>query len=172
MMYFIRRLINLFRAPSTTYPKGMNSTVDGLSELVVIGKNFISAPGSIILAHDASTITHTGKTRIEKTIIGDDVFVGANAVILAGTIINDGCIIGAGAIVSKEIPAYSVVAGNPGRVIMTVDEYIKKCEERGNLYDLPKHILAKHGSGVRYTPLEVQETHDHVMEQYHKRQAQ
>lgn len=171
MIHFVRRLRNLFRAPSTTYPKGMNSTIDGLSELVVIGKNFISAPGSIILAHDASTITHTGKTRVEKTIIGDNVFVGANAVILAGTIINDGCIIGAGAIVSKEIPAYSVVAGNPGRVIMTIGEYIKKCEERDNLYDLPENVLAKHGSGVRYTPLEVQETLDYVMRQYYERQS-
>ncbi len=151
------------------YPKGMNSTVDGLSELVVIGSNFISAPGSIILAHDASTITHSGKTRIEKTIIGDDVFLGANSVILAGTIIGNGCIIGAGAIVSKVIPPNSVVVGNPGKVVMTVSEYIQKCEDRNVLYDLPPEVLKKHGTGVRYTHQEIEQMKLHVTALYKKR---
>ena len=43
--------------------------------------------------------------------IGNNVWIGENAVILAGSEIGDGCIIGAGSVVSRSIPAYSVVAG-------------------------------------------------------------
>ncbi len=63
MIHLLKKIYRLLSPKETHYPKGMNSTVDSLSELVEIGKNFISAPGSIILAHDASTITHSGKTR-------------------------------------------------------------------------------------------------------------
>ncbi len=169
LISFVKRLLGNATYDNPNYPKGMNSTIDPLTDLVVIGKGFISAPGSIILAHDASTITHTGKTRIEKTIIGDNVFVGANAVVLAGSNIGDGCIIGAGAIVSKNIPPYSVVAGNPGKVIMKVDDYIKKCESRDVLYDLPKSVQEKHGKGIRYTKVELLEMNKSIYDQYSKR---
>jgi virginiamycin A acetyltransferase len=51
------------------------------------------------------------------TVIGHDVWIGARATILPGARIGPGCIIGAGAVVGGSIPPYSVVAGNPGRVI-------------------------------------------------------
>lgn len=55
-------------------------------------------------------------TRLE---IGNDVWIGHNAVILPGcNSIGDGAIIGAGAIVNKNIPPYAVVIGNPARVVM------------------------------------------------------
>lgn len=165
----LRFFINRIRGTSKYYPKGMNSTIDGLTELVVIGKNYISAPGSIILAHDASTITHTGKSRVQKTVIGDNVFVGANAVILPGVTIGDGAIVGAGTVVTKDVPPAMVVAGNPGRVITSVDDYMKKCEARGILYDLPAEVLKKHGSGVKYTAEENKEMIDYVYKQYQKR---
>jgi len=51
------------------------------------------------------------------TEIENDVWVGANSVILKGVTIHDGAIIGAGAVVTKDVPAYSIVVGNPARVI-------------------------------------------------------
>ena len=50
------------------------------------------------------------------TIIGNDVWIGQNSLILAGAKINDGVIIGANSVVGGEIPPYSVVAGNPAKV--------------------------------------------------------
>ena len=95
-------LVRMAKGPSPDYPKGMNTNIDTLDELVVIGEGFISAPGSVILAHDASTITHCGKSRVEKTIIGNKVFLGANAVVLPGVKVGDGAIIGAGAVVTHD----------------------------------------------------------------------
>jgi virginiamycin A acetyltransferase len=51
------------------------------------------------------------------TIIGHDVWIGTRATILPGARIGSGTIIGAGAVVAGDIPAYSLVAGNPARVI-------------------------------------------------------
>lgn len=51
------------------------------------------------------------------TIIGNDVWIGQNAVILPGVKIGDGAIIGAYAVVAKDIPPYSVAAGNPAKIV-------------------------------------------------------
>jgi virginiamycin A acetyltransferase len=61
------------------------------------------------------------------TIIGNDVLITYNAMVLSGVTIGDGAIIGAGAVVTKNVPPYAIVAGNPARVIRYrfSDEQIK-----------------------------------------------
>ncbi len=49
--------------------------------------------------------------------IGNDVWIGASAQIMSGVTIGDGAIVGAGAIVTRDVPAYAVVGGNPARII-------------------------------------------------------
>lgn len=50
-------------------------------------------------------------------VIEDDVWIGANVVILDGAILRTGCVIGAGSLVRGEIPAYSIQAGNPLKLL-------------------------------------------------------
>lgn len=53
----------------------------------------------------------------KKTTIGNDVWIGKNATIIAGVNIGDGAVIGAGAVVTKDVPPYAIVAGVPARII-------------------------------------------------------
>jgi acetyltransferase-like isoleucine patch superfamily enzyme len=53
----------------------------------------------------------------DKVIIGDDVWVGSNSIILPGVKIGKGVVVGAGSVVTKDIPDYAVVVGNPAKVI-------------------------------------------------------
>ena len=53
----------------------------------------------------------------KEVVIGNDVWIGANVIILPGVKIGDGSIIGAGSVVTKDVESYSVVAGNPAKVI-------------------------------------------------------
>ena len=52
-------------------------------------------------------------TRIQKTTIGHDVWIGHGAYIAAGVTISNGAIVAAGAVVAKDVPPYTIVAGNP-----------------------------------------------------------
>lgn len=57
------------------------------------------------------------ENRYPSTQIGSDVWIGADVIVKAGVKIGDGCFIGAGSVVTRDVPAYSVAAGNPCRVI-------------------------------------------------------
>lgn len=98
--------------------------------LITIGDNVTLAPRVHVLAHDASTCHHLGYARIGRVDIGDNVFVGADTVVLPGVSIGDNSIIGANSTVTKNIPANVVAAGNPAKVICSIDEYIERNKTR------------------------------------------
>lgn len=58
--------------------------------------------------------------------IGDNVFIGNRAIILRGVTIGNNAIIGADAVVTKDVPANTIVAGNPARIISSLDQYYHK----------------------------------------------
>lgn len=69
-------------------------------------------------AHKSPTSNKKWETvRTEEIVIGDDVWIGMNCMILKGVHIGDGAVIGAGSVVTKDIPAWSIYAGNPARFI-------------------------------------------------------
>ena len=78
---------------------------------VFIGKHTYITFGSVILAHDMCT------NKVQDTHIGDNVFVGANSIVMPGVTIADNVIVGAGSIVTSNVPSNVIVAGNPARII-------------------------------------------------------
>jgi len=105
---------------------------------ITIGDNVILAPRVHILAHDASTKVFLNHTRVANTRIGNNVFIGAGAIILPGVTIGNDVIIGAGTVVTKDIPDGSVAAGNPVRIIKSLDAFLEKEKQNmssGNVFD-------------------------------------
>lgn len=78
----------------------------------------------------------------KKIIIGNDVWIGANATILPGIEIGNGAIVGAGSVVTKNVPDYAIVVGNPAKVIKYrfSDEKIKLLKELC-WWELPENII-------------------------------
>lgn len=67
--------------------------------------------------------------------IGNNVWIGANVTILPNVTIGDNCVIGAGSVVTKDIPANTVAAGNPCRVLREIGEYDKQFYFKGHSFD-------------------------------------
>jgi acetyltransferase-like isoleucine patch superfamily enzyme len=76
-----------------------------ISSEVVIADSFVATPR---VHSDAPSPVIT---------IGDDTWIGARAIVVAGARIGNGAIVGAGAVVNGNVPAYTVVAGNPARMV-------------------------------------------------------
>jgi len=98
---------------------------------VEIGKNCIFTAGVLLLTHDYSWAVLREKYgemlgSSGKVVLEDNVFIGTRSIILKGVRIGRNTIIGAGSVVTHDIPPNSVAAGNPCRVIMSIDEYREK----------------------------------------------
>ena len=103
----------------------MSNTVIVATKRIVIGNNVMIGGGVTIVDSDFHSLDYNDwgtwrdlqRKRSEEVVIGDNVFIGMEALILKGVHIGNGCVIGARTVVTKDIPSYSVVAGNPCRVI-------------------------------------------------------
>lgn len=92
---------------------------------VMIGKHCLVAGGVRIADYDGHPLDAARRRAGEPTppegirpvVIGDDVWIGSDAIILKGVRIGDRAVIGAGAVVSRDVPPDTVVAGNPARVV-------------------------------------------------------
>ena len=98
----------------------MNAGCHILGE-IIIGDNVMIGPQTIIWGRDhgiAKNMFMREQKHIKKPInIGNDVWIGANVTLLKGVTIGDGAVIGAGSVVTKDVPEYAIVVGNPAKVI-------------------------------------------------------
>ncbi|MVN22945.1 acyltransferase [Mucilaginibacter arboris] len=108
-----------------------DKTTIGMSNVligpVIIGKNVIIAQNVVIsgLNHNYEDVNLPIQAQGVKTalvVIEDDCWIGANAVVTAGTTIGKHCVIAAGAVVTKNVPSFSVAAGNPAGIIKKYDQ--------------------------------------------------
>ncbi len=139
-MSFIQKILYRIRGDYTTETlvsmgmqvgknfKRLHGTIldPGHCWLIEIGDNVTLAPRVHILCHDASTKQFLNYTKIGRVTIGNNVFIGAESVVLPGVTIGDNVVIGANSTVTHDIPSNSVAVGSPARVISTLDAYIAK----------------------------------------------
>ena len=96
----------------------------------------VTNPRSAVIRHDA----------YETTLVKKGATIGANSTIVCGTTLNEYCFIGAGAVVTKDVPAFALVVGNPARHIGWMSRYghrlnfddsgLATCPESGEKYKL------------------------------------
>ena len=93
----------------------------GKNSRVIIGKDCLTGPGVTIIA---SQYDVKGREIIrlypqieQDIVIEDDVWLGANSIVISGVRIGEGAIIAAGAVVTKDVEPYSIVAGVPAKII-------------------------------------------------------
>jgi len=117
---------NAYFGKGTGITIGDNSQIGERSQIGAytrIGRDVIMAPDVIIWtmghAFDRTDIpiNQQGATEIQSVNIGDDVWIGQRAIIKPGVTVGNHAIIGAGSIVTKDIPEWAIVAGNPARII-------------------------------------------------------
>ena len=88
-----------------------------------IGDDVMMARDVIILSNSHNfdridvTMREQGASIPRKVIIGNDVWIGTRSIILPGITVHDHSIIGAGAVVTKDVPEWAIVGGNPARII-------------------------------------------------------
>lgn len=82
------------------------------------------------------------KSAAEDCEIGNDVWIGSGANILRGVTIGDGAVIGASSVITKNVPPYAIVVGNPGRILRMrcKEEWIKRLEEL-KWWELPEEVI-------------------------------
>ena len=113
-----------------TYPRGVH-----------IDEGTWVAFGAVILTHDRVRGIFT------NTTVGKNCFIGAHAIIMPGVSVGDGCVVGAGSVVISDVPAGSVVGGNPAKVLrsgLTVGKFGRYADA-----DEVTHRLAAEGKYVK-----------------------
>lgn len=99
---------------------GVNAVFQGK---VTIGDDVMMGPECIIYTrnHKFSDLdkpmNKQGYSDIEEVVIEDNVWIGGRVIILPGVRVGTGAIVGAGAVVTKDVPPYAVVGGNPAKII-------------------------------------------------------
>lgn len=111
---------------------GLSSAVLSSRSSITIGERTLIGGNVRIFDHDFHALDlqyrHSVKgeyVKIDTVKIGDDVFIGTNVLVLKGVTIGDRAIVGAGSVVSKNIPADEIWAGNPARFVKKMEHCIE-----------------------------------------------
>jgi acetyltransferase-like isoleucine patch superfamily enzyme len=132
----------VFEKPGASVQVGDRSFIGG-SQLICldnisVGDDVLIAWGCTIVDHDSHSVvfserrndvadwiggrknwSYVPKARVK---ISDKVWVGFNSIILKGVILGEGAIVGAGSVVTKDVPDWTIVGGNPARIIKEIPE--------------------------------------------------
>jgi len=105
---------------------GLSNSVIVAGNTIEIGQDTILGSGVMILDNDFH-VMGTGFSWLSECSknsrpikIGRGCFIGSRSMILKGVTLGDRAVIGAGAVVTKDVPAYSMAAGNPARIVRTI----------------------------------------------------
>lgn len=122
--------------------------------LIKIGSNCQITKGVYIYTHGGGNVVRHINPKFDcfgKVEIGNYVYIGNNSLIMPGVTIGNNVLIAAGSVVTKSIPDNLVIAGNPAKVICSIDDYYKRnekfnCNTKGMSHYKKRKILTKMSS--------------------------
>ena len=102
--------------------------------LIRLGNHVTVTEGVRFITHDGGVWifrhTHPDIDVFGKIVVGNNVFIGAGAIIMPGVTIGDHSVIGAGAVVTHDIPSGYVAVGVPAKPVKTIEEYWANIQDR------------------------------------------
>ncbi len=99
-------------------------------EFLIIEDNVVVANGARLLTHDSSLNgMYPIPNRVKYTVLKKNCYIGSAAIILPGVTVGEGAIIGAGSVVTKNVPAGEIWAGNPAKKLLSVEEYYNRSQD-------------------------------------------
>ena len=96
--------------------------------LITIGENCQLTQDCKIFTHGGGNVLRSLYPTFDcfgKVKLGNNVYVGANSLIMPGVEIGNNVLIGAGSVVTKSVPSNVVIAGNPAKIVSTIDEFAR-----------------------------------------------
>lgn len=102
--------------------------------LITLGDNVYISVGAQFVTHDGGTLPFRRLVPdlelAGPIVVGNNVFIGMGALIMAGVTIGSDCVIGARAVVTKDVPDGHIAAGVPAKVVARTDEWLERAKER------------------------------------------
>lgn len=127
--------------------------------LIRIGNHCTIAGHVVFVTHDGAAWIFTEETpslqKFGAIEIRDNCFVGHGAILMPNIIVGPNSIVGAGAVVTKHVQPNTVVAGNPARLICTIEEYRRKVLTTWLLQKPPGYLANLH-EGIHHSPADIQ----------------
>lgn len=114
---------------------GMNTILNGFAALLKIGSN-VSIAQNVNIMVDSGPNASPEMQKIfpvqkGSVLIGNHCWIGANSIIMPNVTLNDFCVVAANSFVNRSFPAFSVIGGNPARLIRVfTDDEIKEIQKK------------------------------------------
>ncbi|MBP5441380.1 MAG: acyltransferase [Fibrobacter sp.] len=117
--------------------------------LITVGNNCAITPGVKFFTHGGARAARAKYPKFDffgKINIGNYVYIGTGAMIMAGVSVGDNVLIAAGSVVTKSIPSNVVVGGNPAKILCPLDVFVERnmkynTNSKGMSYDEKKKLL-------------------------------
>lgn len=136
----VRRILQRFGVTVRGLPLWISSTAYfDYRGGITVGDRCVISNDVCLLTHDYSMdvvgerrfgVGENSLVRSAPIEVGDQAFIGMNSMILPGVTIGPGAIVGAGSVVTRDVPADTVVAGNPAAVVSDTDAYWERSHQK------------------------------------------